>query len=121
VTRQEAKDFLKSAMNLVEAADSSMDFSISISSRQIKPEPKLRPWRPEEVPIGALLKGIPDHDKADYMAVVMITGIFGAWITYNSLSDIKSISAYEALDAGLLHSVDGGKTWARCGFLEATK
>jgi hypothetical protein len=74
--------------------------------------PKLRPWKPEEVPVGAVLrwKNMP-------LKRVLITGtdgehVFGAF-TY-SLNKATHAEVFEKYE----HSNDGGKTWLPCGVME---
>jgi hypothetical protein len=77
---------------------------------RLAPEPKLRPWQIEDVPIGAITKS-----KACGGEVLMIIGAdtLGVLMPYYP----KGISFRDMLDHRL-HSIDGGKTWHPCGVLE---
>lgn len=74
-------------------------------------EPKLRPWKPEEVPVGALYKcaGGVSVILASHDNKMFFTNSRGE-ITYNILD--------HAAFRGGLFSTDGGKTWQPCGVLE---
>lgn len=76
---------------------------------RIAPTPKLRPWRPEEVPVGAQLRCITDHTIR-----YMITGCSSSyvWITMDCKPHYKNmLDTYE-------HSLDNGRTWLPCGVME---
>lgn len=82
-------------------------FSSPVDEYRIAPEPKLRPWKPEEVPAVAL-----------YM--------HGSLIRTVSYKDANSGELYlhdilvnpESLLKEWKHSTDGGRTWAPCGVME---
>lgn len=65
-------------------------------------EPKLRPWKPDEVPLGAWMR-----DKQSLRRYLIIS---------DGLEDGHAdwLSNYE-------HSTDGGKTWLPCGVLKESK
>lgn len=76
-----------------------------------KPEPKLRPWRTEEVPVGAL------HNWCGFVSVILAAHdnkMFflnrNGEVTYNYL-DVGAVN-------GGKFSIDNGKTWHPCGVLE---
>lgn len=86
-------------------------------------EPKLRPWKPEEVPMLAVVKAVGEDSDAGigYHRLVILyvcpsrvtlstadnySGKFGMGKTFQELLD------------GYKHSTDGGKTWLPCGILE---
>lgn len=81
------------------------------------PTPKLRAWRPEEVPVGALVrtKGKPD------MGRWLIINLTSAGITtagnQQSSSALQTRSEQWYLET-CEHSINGGKTWLPCGVLE---
>jgi hypothetical protein len=75
------------------------------------PTPKLRPWRPEEVPLGALIqcKGggcwrtmIVGYNQAQTPSVLIPDGRISPETLFN-------------FDE---HSLDGGRTWLPCGVLD---
>lgn len=81
---------------------------------RLAPEPpvkKWRPWTPEEVPVGALVRFGNGKTGSHCW---MITG-------WNAVSFHTSNSAYgpvlfeEAECKGCQHSLDNGKTWLPCG------
>lgn len=77
-----------------------------VGDYRIRPKPTLRPWKPEEVPVGAVLKYT---DQANRW---MITGSGG--------NGIYTGGALQPLQPGFVlekcvHSLDGGKTWLPCG------
>jgi hypothetical protein len=80
---------------------------------RIAPEPKLRPWRAEDVPVGAIAK---DKD-AEHVCRVLILGACerDSKILLSNIDDgTKSHSLQYALEV-LEHSIDGGRTWLPCG------
>ena len=96
--------------------NSSVRFGDDWSKYRIKPEPRLRPWTPQEVPVGAIV-----HDNAigDWIACELIThkdstgqvelgdGCGGKrWFSPQDLFNLYT------------HSTDGGKTWLPCGVAE---
>lgn len=83
---------------------------------RIKPEPKLRPWKPEEVPVGSLIRR--KHCWPARWVIVCGTasglgwfGMDGKFIFKNFDSLLSEFENYE-------HSTDGGKTWKPCGVEE---
>ena len=81
--------------------------SLSLEYR-IKPEPQLRPWKPEEVPAGALIKlqygGWPS----------VICDVSGDAISHIWDGEVK-IRSFNEILKHCVHSTDGGKTWKPCG------
>jgi hypothetical protein len=90
---------------------------------RIKPEPKLRPWKPEEVPVGAILRdngrefeilGVCEKFSAIKCPAVILSVIDGVCFPrgHYFLKDlVTSITKPQ-------HSTDGGKTWKPCGVEE---
>lgn len=79
---------------------------------RIKPEPKLRPWKPTEIPMGGILriKGASAHHLIVYFD-----------------TECGQIGAGRAFQAGIQFafdecewSSDNGKTWQPCGGEEAS-
>ena len=68
---------------------------------RVKPEPKLRPWTADEVPLGAWMRF-----KRNPQDRVLI-----AWVSVQADRDLW-------LDERE-HTIDGGKTWLPCGVEEA--
>lgn len=73
-------------------------------------EPKLRPWKPEEVPVGATLK---TKDTGSRWLLIGINNYAEVSIAGNSVT--RSLS--HLLEC-YTHSLDGGKTWLPCGVME---
>lgn len=87
---------------------------------RIKPEPKLRPWKPEEVPVGALLRtrkrtqefiimGRDPHEFRDcktdcYVEISAENKVRGGWQIFSTI-DCE-------------HSLDHGVSWKPCGVME---
>lgn len=99
-------------------------FGVSEYAHRIKPEPCYRPWKPEEVPVGALIRrkhrpeficvilGATTDKHADY-------AILNAPLRPGSnhyLSDLLTYHGGNNGDANE-HSLDHGKTWLPCGVL----
>jgi hypothetical protein len=80
--------------------------------RRIKPEPNLRPWKPEEVPLGALIRS---KQEAKSQVRWLIVGHDHADVAISNNGCSRTF-AY-CLDAWE-HSTDNGKTWLPCGVLE---
>lgn len=76
-------------------------------------EPKLRPWKPEEVPVGAVFK----HNNQGATHCWMIVG-YNAACFFISNGAKPVIGFAEAIGDGCLHSLDGGETWLPCGVME---
>ena len=79
---------------------------------RIAPKPKekkLRPWKPEEVPVGAQVK--KESNPSLRMLIVC------AWDFGIRLIDggALPIARHDQLFDGFTHSTDGGKTWKPCG------
>jgi len=68
---------------------------------RVKPEPKLRPWTADEVPLGAWMRF-----KRNPQDRVLI-----GWVSVQADRDLW-LGERE-------HSIDGGKTWLPCGVEEA--
>lgn len=82
------------------------------SNYRIKPEPTLRAWRPEEVPVGALIRG--ECKTNLYWKEHLITGRFGAWVYF---ANEERTTEY-LLNQDYTYSLDHGKTWLPCGVME---
>ena len=73
-------------------------FDADASEYRIKPESKLRPWKPEEVPIGAVVRDKSTKRERDmilactYTQQVVLPGVKGTW----ELSDM--LTYWELLD-----------------------
>lgn len=80
---------------------------------RIKPEPKLRPWKPEEVPVGAQVryKTWPVGNR------VLLTEVINNNVYMPSLSNDRCPFTIHSLftDSHWEHSLDQGKTWHPCG------
>ncbi len=73
-----------------------------------KPTPTLRPWKPEEVPLGVLVRSKDDHKERS-----LICGTDRFHIN-TGLGFFTFSRALEMLE----HSIDNGKTWLPCGVEE---
>jgi hypothetical protein len=125
MNKQNAKDYLPLVKALAEGKtiqlkipctevwsnEENLEFSMPASCYRIKPESKLRPWKPEEVPVGALLR------HKGYPSVVMIIGQSSGDIICWVHDEVGRMAAKECLDIEE-HSLDGGKTWLPCGVME---
>ena len=85
-------------------------FSDEPSEYRIKPEPKLRAWRPDDVPVGALWRPKGDNSNRSVIASINSGDVFigDNWASIVGL-----------FDDGDEHSTDGGKTWKPCGVEES--
>lgn len=85
------------------------DFWFEKWNWRIKPEPSHRPWKPEEVPVGAFIR--PKY--ITHTDVFMIIGrsceqIYTSGTYYSNIKTVIAFQKYE-------HSTDNGKTWHPCG------
>ena len=76
-----------------------------------KPAPKLRAWKPEEVPMGAILR-----NKKDPRQWGMITCCIDGEPKFGIIN--QNCSYFEKCWETCEHSTDGGKTWKPCGVEE---
>ena len=79
---------------------------------RIKPEPHLRPWKPEEVPVGALI-----HNKLQPHQNSLILSNTDSLLQISYVTDLESITFNKAL-ACCEYSLDHGITWKPCGVEE---
>lgn len=84
---------------------------------RIKPEPKLRPWKPEEVPYGVIIreKRFSLFDPCGEM--IIRRDSYGAAVLGDGSGGFKWVCPQE-LFRSYQHSTDHGKTWLPCGILE---
>lgn len=79
---------------------------------RIKPESSYRPWKPEEVPVGAILKS---QNKQEFI----IMGRNGGDVGVVLISEINKVTgrwqSFSTLHC--TYSTDNGKTWLPCGVL----
>lgn len=88
-----------------------MGFDSHLHKYRIAPEPKLRPWKPEEVPVGALIRLKGNHCQHSWLIVGYAHNEQQIAFGQTGGRSIKDLGNYE-------HSIDGGKTWAPCGVME---
>lgn len=128
MTREEAKQLLPVIQAWAEGKDvqhfsllhvwqdggMSFDFSDCPDRYRIKPSPTLRPWRPEEVPIGACFR----YKTAFAFVRHMIVSIGDSYLIYvENGGDTIEIKFQECLEL-CEYSTDNGKTWLPCGVVE---
>lgn len=92
----------------VEVNHQSAHWSVDYDYR-IKPEKTPRPWKMEEVPIGALIR--TKAGNCPYKALIISASEYQVCFgdhTYDF--DEDDLNYFE-------HSVDGGKTWLPCGVM----
>lgn len=77
---------------------------------RIKPEPKLRPWREGEIPLGALWRFKGYH-------TIVYTPVSVHNHAINFSSGTYSYTCYD-LFRNCEHSLDNGRTWLPCGVME---
>lgn len=81
----------------------------SVEMYRIKPEPRLRPWRPEEVPVGAQFRF-----KGQMVDRWLISGTSSAAIRVLDDLNVRCYDFNTAFDR-YEWSNDNGKTWHPCG------
>lgn len=87
----------------------SPDFGNTYWQWRVAPEPKIRPWGPSEVPVGAQVR-FAGNEQSLRMLIVsnMESHILGDQARWT----------YAELCKQMEHSTDGGKTWKPCGVME---
>ena len=86
---------------------------------RIKPTPQLRPWKPEEVPVGALIHF--DEDDSKKLPSIILDVSTDGKVTFCAKGSIMTIELESMIMKGWLHcehSLDHGKTWLPCGVEE---
>lgn len=93
-----------------------LHFNMPVEDYRIKPEPKFRPWKPEEVPVGALIRFQP-HDSTIVGKYLIIASDFAGIVYCNTISNpvLQKSSLHNLLKYE--HSIDYGKTWLPCGVM----
>ncbi len=76
---------------------------------RIKPEPKFRPWKPEEVPVGALLR--VRGGNGIYQALIVARSADYVYYAQGKNACYASLHNYE-------YSHDHGLSWHPCGVIE---
>lgn len=89
-------------------------FNFATHDYRIKPEPRLRPWKPEEVPMPAVLRSRDGQIRWLILSVSMC----GVATANSTECGQTAIASFEALRECNEHSTDGGKTWHPCGVEE---
>lgn len=79
-----------------------------------KPQPKLRPWKPEEVPPHCLIRH-PNWPKGNFNRIIEAIND-KVWMT--SLGCLKEYHNSELIAQGFVHSIDNGASWLPCGVEE---
>jgi hypothetical protein len=88
------------------------DFTSSPDKYRIKPKLKLRPWKPEEMPLNAVFRhgnnGYPTQwvDQSEHGLRLAVMGRTDSVYTWQDLLDHWT------------HTIDYGKTWSPCGVEE---
>ncbi len=90
-------------------------FDSSPESYRIKPEPKLRPWKPEEVPVGALFRS--EYWGKGSAALILGVSADKEQINYISVDGVTRAGLNSLLEY-CEYSTDNGKTWKPCGVEE---
>lgn len=79
---------------------------------RIRPKPRLRPWKPEEVPVGALIR-LRNRETINSWLIVGFSADTGR-IAFGTSGD-REIGDL----ADIEHSTDGGRSWKPCGVEES--
>jgi hypothetical protein len=81
---------------------------------RVKPEPRLRPWKTEEVPVGALLHW---NNSVEHTYLIVSHYADEGKVRVFKRDGIKTYD-YRTLANYCSYSTDGGKTWSKCGVTE---
>lgn len=82
-----------------------------------KPSPTLRPWRPEEVPVGALIRF---SKNSSIQGKYLILASDKTGIVHCNTPDMSTPTLCKLTYEFILkfeHSLDHGKTWLPCGVM----
>lgn len=80
---------------------------------RIKPKKKLRPWKPEEVPVGAIIRDL----KFSSVTQLILSSI-GGYVQVVSRNPVELCEHSLEILVGRHYSTDGGVTWKPCGVEE---
>lgn len=81
-------------------------WDFSLFEYRVKPQKKMRPWTPDEVPVGAVVRY---KGKSSSVRLLIVSNTPSHWLAHGG------IWGYEDLLKSTEHSTDGGKTWHPCG------
>ncbi len=81
-----------------------------------EPKPTLRPWKPEEVPVGALIRG-SHHGVRVIMGYGKVDNSSNLYVLYWGHCEMTGDGLIICLQ-DREHSLDNGRTWHPCGILE---
>ena len=97
-------------------ANGSLEFTSPSDCYRIKPEPRLRPWKPEEVPVGALINMVGVWLSASIILCADEAGIAVSGFGCTPRFSFEELTKTDRRT--FTHSLDGGKTWLPCGVEE---
>jgi len=80
---------------------------------RIKQPQQLRPWKPEEIPLGAWVR-----EKGSTGTSLIVASIKGCAVWLHEIDEEFYKTAPTHLLSSFEHSTDQGKTWLPCGVLE---
>lgn len=81
---------------------------------RIKPEPQYRPWKPEEVPVGALLRS----EAGQEFIIMGRQGIYSDSVEISAVNTVRGgWQSFTVIPGKSKYSTDFGKTWQPCGVL----
>jgi len=89
-------------------------FNFDNCTFRVKPEPKLRPWKPKEVPMPCLLRTTNGQIRWLILAVSSV----GIATANSQTSGNTCVVSFQDVCNHNEHSTDGGKTWKPCGIEE---
>ena len=89
----------------------------NVCDYRIKPEPKLRPWKPEDVPMPCILRPMGGNSHQAMWLVLTVSSSGVATADCHVKGETR-LASFEALLLHNEHSTDGGKTWKPCGVEE---
>ena len=105
--RGEKIEYLSGQRDWFGVDDPAWDFCHVIYRIAPKPkEKKLRPWKPEEVPVGAIVQR-KDWPPTNWTYIMGVKG----W----EVRTLDGFCSFTVLYEVYWHSTDGGKTWKPCG------
>lgn len=92
---------------------------------RVSPEPKLRPWKIEEVPVGLIVRPkagsvFAAENRTAWWAVWAVND-YGLCIGTVDYGEKGMQFVFDRAVTDLEHSTDGGKTWKACGVMEGVE
>jgi len=94
-----------------------MEFDRGVENYRIKPEPKLRAWKPEEVPVGKMIRNLHWVHGSWGPSAILSSSPRGIQFLDQTKDKTPTLFSLDWVRDNCKWSEDG-KTWLPCGVLE---